>query len=109
MIIGPHHYDYSIGAIIEGLNRKDGVKVFSNSEHNHCIEYSPQLETQVQLCRLADVVVLGHSALEPKYIGGATRPGLVFRAGNKRIASLPGGFGLVGVLRFGLCRLPTND
>ena len=67
MIIGPHHYDYSIGAIIEGLNRKDGVKVFSNSEHNHCIEYSPQLETQVQLCRLADVVVLGHSALEPKY------------------------------------------
>jgi len=67
-IIGPQHYDYSVAAIIQGLNKVDGVRVFSNSEHNHCMGFATQLATQVELCRMADVVMLAHSALEPKYM-----------------------------------------
>ena len=46
-IIGPQHYDYSVAAIIQGINKIDGVRVFSNSEHNHCMGFATQLATQV--------------------------------------------------------------
>ena len=66
-IIGPYHYCYSVASLIEGLNKIDDVKVFSNSEHNYCSNVVNTLSTQNQVCKMADVVVLCHSAMEDKY------------------------------------------
>lgn len=66
-IIGPYHYDYSVAAIIEGINKIPDVKVFANSDHNHCLNPVVKLKTQKQVAKLADVTVLVHSALEGKY------------------------------------------
>ena len=66
-IIGPHHYCYSVASLIEGLNKIDDVKVFSNSEHNYCSNVIYPIETQKQICKMVDAVVLCHSAMEVKY------------------------------------------
>ena len=66
-IIGPYHYCYSVASLIEGLNKIDDVKVFSNSEHNYCSNVVNTLSVQNQVCKMADVVVLCHSAMEDKY------------------------------------------
>ena len=31
-VISPHHYCHSTATIIEGLNKLDGIKVFSNAD-----------------------------------------------------------------------------
>ena len=67
-IIAPYHYDYSVAAIIEGINKIPDVKVFANSDHNHCLNPVVKLKTQKQVAKLADVTVLVHSALEDKYV-----------------------------------------
>lgn len=66
-IINPHHYCHSIASLIEGLNKIDNVKVFSNSFHNYVTSAANQLKSQIQLAKAADIVVLAHSALEAKY------------------------------------------
>ena len=66
-IIGPYHYCYSVASLIEGLNKIDDVKVFSNSEHNYCSNVVNTLSVQNQVCKIADVVLLCHSAMEEKY------------------------------------------
>ena len=66
-VISPHHYCHSTATIIEGLNKLDGIKVFSNTEHNYCKHPIQTLKTQVQVAKMADYVMICHSALEPKY------------------------------------------
>jgi len=66
-VIAPYHYDYSVAAIIQGLNKIPDIKVFANSDHNHCSHPVIKLQTQKQVAKLADVTVLAHSALEGKY------------------------------------------
>jgi hypothetical protein len=66
-IINPHHYCYSTAALIEGLSKIDNVKVFSNSFQNYATSVASQLKSQLQLAKASDIVVLAHSALEPKY------------------------------------------
>ena len=66
-VIAPYHYDYSVAAIIQGLNKIPNVRVFANSDHNHCLRPVVKLQTQKQIAKLADVTVLAHSALEGKY------------------------------------------
>ena len=34
-VISPLHYDHSVAAVIEGLNKLDEIKVFSNANHNY--------------------------------------------------------------------------
>jgi len=66
-VISPHHYCHSTATIIEGLNKLDGIKVFSNANHNYCKHPIQTFKTQVQVAQMADYVMLCHSALEPKY------------------------------------------
>ena len=66
-VINPHHYCYSTAALIEGLNKIDDVKVFSNSFQNYALSPASQLKSQIQLAKASDIVVLAHSALESKY------------------------------------------
>ena len=66
-VISPHHYCHSTATIIEGLNKLDGIKVFSNTEHNYCKHPIQTFKTQVQVAKMADYVMICHSALEPKY------------------------------------------
>ena len=66
-VISPHHYCHSTATIIEGLNKLDGIKVFSNADHNYCKHPIQTFKTQVQVAYMADYVMLCHSALEPKY------------------------------------------
>jgi len=68
-IISPHHYCHSTATIIEGLNKLDGIKVFSNTDHNYCKHPIQTFKTQVQVAKMANYVMLCHSALEPKYEG----------------------------------------
>ena len=68
-VISPHHYCHSTATIIEGLNKLDGIKVFSNADHNYCKHPIQTFKTQVQVAKMADYVLLCHSALEPKYEG----------------------------------------
>ena len=68
-VISPHHYCHSTATIIEGLNKLDGIKVFSNADHNYCKLPIQTFKTQVQVANMADYVMLCHSALEPKYEG----------------------------------------
>ena len=68
-VISPHHYCHSTATIIEGLNKLDGIKVFSNTDHNYCKHPIQTFKTQVQVAKMADYVMLCHSALEPKYEG----------------------------------------
>ena len=68
-VISPHHYCHSTATIIEGLNKLDGIKVFSNADHNYCKHPIQTFKTQVQVANMADYVMLCHSALEPKYEG----------------------------------------
>ena len=72
-VISPHHYCHSTATIIEGLNKLDGIKVFSNADHNYCKHPIQNFKTQVQVAKMADYVMICHSALEPKYkeINGA--------------------------------------
>ena len=66
-VISPHHYCHSTATIIEGLNKLDGIKVFSNADHNYCKHPIQTFKTQVQVAKMVDYVMLCHSALEPKY------------------------------------------
>ena len=66
-VISPHHYCHSTATIIEGLNKLDGIKVFSNTDHNYCKHPIQTFKTQVQVAKMADYVMICHSALEPKY------------------------------------------
>ena len=66
-VISPHHYCHSTATIIEGLNKLDGIKVFSNTEHNYCKNTVQNFKTQKQVAKMADYVMLCHSALETKY------------------------------------------
>ena len=66
-VISPHHYCHSTATIIEGLNKLDGIKVFSNADHNYCKPPIQTFKTQVQVAKMADYVMLCHSALELKY------------------------------------------
>ena len=68
-VISPHHYCHSTATIIEGLNKLDGIKVFSNADHNYCKHPIQTFKTQVQVANMDDYVMLCHSALEPKYEG----------------------------------------
>ena len=68
-VISPHHYCHSTATIIEGLNKLDGIKVFSNADHNYCKHPIQTFKTQVQVANMADYLMLCHSALEPKYEG----------------------------------------
>ena len=68
-VISPHHYCHSTATIIEGLNKIDGIKVFSNADHNYCKHPIQTFKTQVQVAKMADYVMLCHSALESKYEG----------------------------------------
>ena len=68
-VISPHHYCHSTATIIEGLNKLDGIKVFSNADHNYCKHPIQTFKTQVQVANMADYVMLCHSALDPKYEG----------------------------------------
>ena len=68
-VISPHHYCHSTATIIEGLNKLDGIKVFSNADHNYCKHPIHTFKTQVQVAKMAEYVMLWHSALEPKYEG----------------------------------------
>jgi len=66
-IIGPHHYCHSTAALIEGLNKLGTMKVFSNANHNYCKHPVFNLDTQIKVAKMADYVLLAHSALEEKY------------------------------------------
>ena len=66
-VISPHHYCHSTATIIEGLNKLDGIKVFSNADYNYCKHPIQTFKTQVQVAKMADYVMLCHSALESKY------------------------------------------
>ena len=66
-VISPHHYCHSTATIIEGLNKLDGIKVFSNTNHNYCKHPIQTFKTQLQVAKMADYVMICHSALEPKY------------------------------------------
>ena len=66
-VINPHHYCHSVASLIEGLNKIDDVKVFSNSFQNYVLSPATQLKSQIQLAKASDIVVLTHSALESKY------------------------------------------
>ena len=68
-VISPHHYCHSTATIIEGLNKLDGIKVFSNADHNYCKHPIQTFKTQVQVAKMADYVMICHSALESKYEG----------------------------------------
>jgi len=66
-VIGPHHYCHSIATLIEGLNKLGTIKVFSNSNHNHCKYPVFNLDAQIKVVNMADYVLLAHSAQEEKY------------------------------------------
>ena len=66
-VISPLHYDHSVAAVIEGLNKLDKIKVFSNTNHNYFKQSLSILKAQTQEAKMADYVMLCHSALEPKY------------------------------------------
>ena len=66
-VISPHHYCHSTATLVEGLNKSDGIKVLSNTNHNYCKNAVQNLKTQIQVAEKADYVMLCHSALEPKY------------------------------------------
>jgi hypothetical protein len=66
-VIGPHHYCHSTAALIEGLNKLGTMKVFSNANHNYCKHPVFNLDTQIKVAKMADYVLLAHSALEEKY------------------------------------------
>ena len=66
-IIGPHHYCHSTATLIEGLNKLGTIKVFSNSNHNHCKYPVFNLDAQIKVVNMADYVLLAHSAQEEKY------------------------------------------
>ena len=66
-VISPHHYCHSTATLVEGLNKLDGIKVFSNTNHNYCKNTVQNTKTQIQVAKMADYVMLCHSALEPKY------------------------------------------
>ena len=68
-VISPQHYCHSTATIIEGLNKLDGIKVFSNADHNYCKHPIQTFKTQVQVAKMADYVMICHSALESKYEG----------------------------------------
>ena len=66
-VIGPHHYCHSTATLIEGLNKLGTMKVFSNANHNYCKHPVFNLDTQIKVAKMADYVLLAHSALEEKY------------------------------------------
>ena len=66
-VISPHHYCHSTATIIEGLNKLDGIKVFSNATHNYCKHPIQTFKTQLQVAKMADYVMICHSALGQKY------------------------------------------
>ena len=66
-VISPLHYDHSVAAVIEGLNKLDEIKVFSNTNHNYFKQPLTVLKVQIQVAKMADYVMLCHSALEQKY------------------------------------------
>ena len=66
-VIGPHHYCHSTATLIEGLNKLGTIKVFSNANHNYCKHPVFNLDTQIKVAKMADYVLLAHSALEEKY------------------------------------------
>ena len=66
-VISPHHFDHSAATLIEGLNKLEGIKVFSNTTHNYCKNTVQTLDAQIKLAKMADYVMLCHSALEIKY------------------------------------------
>ena len=66
-VIGPHHYCHSTAALIEGLNKLGTMKVFSNANHNYCKHPVFNLDAQIKVAKMADYVLLAHSALEEKY------------------------------------------
>ena len=68
-VIGPHHYCHSTATLIEGLNKLGTIKVFSNANHNYCKHPVFNLDTQIKVAKMADYVLLAHSALEEKYRG----------------------------------------
>ena len=68
-VIGPHHYCHSTATLIEGLNKLGTIKVFSNANHNYCKHLVFNLDTQIKVAKMADYVLLAHSALEEKYRG----------------------------------------
>ena len=66
-IVGPHHYCHSTATLIEGLNKLGTMKVFSNANYNYCKHPVFNLDTQIKVAKMADYVLLSHSALEEKY------------------------------------------
>jgi hypothetical protein len=66
-VISPYHYCHSVATLIEGLNKSDVVKVLSNTNHNYCKYPVYSLQAQTQVAKMADYVLLAHSALEEKY------------------------------------------
>ena len=66
-VIGPHHYCHSTATLIEGLNKLGTMKVFSNANHNYCKHPIFNLDAQIKVAKMADYVLLAHSALEEKY------------------------------------------
>ena len=66
-VIGPHHYCHSTAALIEGLNKLGVMKVFSNANHNYCKHPVFNIDAQIKVAKMADYVLLAHSALEEKY------------------------------------------
>ena len=68
-VISPYHYCHSTATLIDGLNKTDVIKVFSNTNHNYCKYPVYSLQAQTQVAKMADYVLLAHSALEEKYKG----------------------------------------
>ena len=68
-VISPYHYCHSVATLIEGLNKSDVIKVLSNTNHNYCKYPVYSLQAQTQVAKMADYVLLAHSALEEKYKG----------------------------------------
>lgn len=65
-VISPHHYDHSLASIVEGLN-KLSIKVYSNTNHNYIPQTLTTTSAQYKVAKMADVVLMCHSALESKY------------------------------------------
>ena len=65
-VISPYHYCHCVATLVEGL-QKNGIKVFSNTNHNYVKNQVFNVETAIKVAEKTDVVVLAHSALEQKY------------------------------------------
>ena len=62
-VISPPHYDHSLAAIVEGLNKLDDIKVFSNTNHNYFKQSLTVLKTQIQVAKMADYVTVSYTHL----------------------------------------------